>query len=206
MSRGQGGSDHRVRVGAARSARTGTRILEAALRVFAEEGPDAPVIDDFVQAAGVARGTFYNHFKNVEELLEATSRWTTREAVEAIEVVVTKLESPSARLGVGLRLFLRHGAADPVWSRFVARVWTLGRLDLPLRDLDEALRLGEFEAPSAEVARCLLLGGVREALHRIGEGTVPAAFGDQFVETYLRALRADDARIAQVLSHPLTIP
>ncbi len=50
--------DHRTRVGKERSARTERRILEAALEVFADRGPDAPAIDDFVQAAGVARGTF----------------------------------------------------------------------------------------------------------------------------------------------------
>ena len=76
--------DHRTRVGEERSARTETRILEAALRVFAERGPDAPVIDEFVQAAGISRGTFYNYFDSVEALLRATSEWTTREVVEAI--------------------------------------------------------------------------------------------------------------------------
>ena len=44
--------DHRTRVGRERSARTETRILEAALGVFADMGPDAPKIDDFVRAAG----------------------------------------------------------------------------------------------------------------------------------------------------------
>ena len=56
-------SDHRTRVGRQRRARTQARILEAAFEVFARKGPDAPVIDDFIQAAGVARGTFYNHFR-----------------------------------------------------------------------------------------------------------------------------------------------
>ena len=44
------------------------RIIEAALRVFAEKGPDVAVIDDFIHAAGVARGTFYNHFRTTEDL------------------------------------------------------------------------------------------------------------------------------------------
>ena len=48
----------RLRVGQERSARTENRILEAALRVFAERGPGAPIIDDFdfVKAAAGSPG------------------------------------------------------------------------------------------------------------------------------------------------------
>src|SRR5690242_294097 len=115
-------ADHRTRVGRERSARTETRILEAALGVFAEMGPDAPKIDDFVAAAGIARGTFYNHFESVDELLTATSEWTTRELIETIDTALQGIEGPALRLGVGLRLCFAWGEADPVWSRFVARV------------------------------------------------------------------------------------
>ena len=90
--------DHRTRVGRERSARTETRILEAALRVFGEMGPDAPKIDDFVLAAGISRGTFYNHFESVEELLAATSEWLTRELIETIETRLDGDRRPCASL------------------------------------------------------------------------------------------------------------
>ena len=75
-----------------RSARTETRILEAALGVFADMGPDAPKIDDFAQAAGVSRGTFYNYFESVDALLADTSEWATREHIETIETALEGLE------------------------------------------------------------------------------------------------------------------
>ena len=195
--------DHRTRVGQERSARTQSRIVEAALRVFAERGPDAPVIDEFVQAAGVARGTFYNHFKSVDELLHATSAWTTREVVEAVQDAMGGLEGPTLRLGVGLRLFFAHALRDPLWCRFVARVWKLGGLELPARDLEEGIRLGHFRVPGREAARDLLFGGIREALQRIGERRVPPSFGDEVAELCLQALRAEPRRIAAALAHPL---
>jgi AcrR family transcriptional regulator len=195
--------DHRTRVGRQRSARTEGRIIEAALRVFAERGPDAPVIDDFVRAAGVARGTFYNHFESVEELLHATSAWITRHVLEGIAQAMDGIESPTVRLGVGLRLFFAHAQSDPVWSRFVARVWKVGGLELPVRDLEVGLRLGHFRAPGRDAARDLLLGGVREALHRIGEGQAPPSFGDEMAELCLQALGADPRRIAAALAQAL---
>ena len=197
--------DHRTRVGRERSARTESRILEAALRVFAERGPDAPVIDDFVQAAGIARGTFYNHFKTVEELLHATSEWTTRKTVQAIERAMTGIEGPTLRLGVGLRLFFAHAQRDPVWCRFVAKVWKVGGLESPMRDLDVGIRSGHFRVPDRDAARDLVFGGVRAALERMGERRTPATFGAEVTEICLHALRADPRRIAAALAHDLPV-
>jgi len=195
--------DHRVRVGRERSARTERRIVEAALRVFAERGPDAPVIDEFVKAAGVARGTFYNYFTGVEELLHATSAWTTRQVLERIEQTSASIADPAVRLGVGLRLFFRHALRDPVWCRFVARVWTVGGLELPVRDLEAAIRLGRFRVPGRAAAQDLLFGGIRQAVQHIGEARVPPSFGEQMTEICLQALGADRRRIAAVLAHGL---
>ena len=197
--------DHRTRVGQARSARTQIRIVEAALRVFAERGPDAPVIDDFVAAAGVARGTFYNHFKSVEELLDATSEWTTMQVNQSIAHAMAGLEDPTLRLGVGMRLFFARAQGDPVWCRFVARVWKLGGLELPLRDVDAGIRLGEFRVPGRDAAHALLLGGVRDALQRIADRRMPPSFGDEMAEIYLRALGAEPRRIAAALAHELPL-
>ena len=203
MKRSSNAIDHRVRVGRQRSARTESRIVEAALRVFAQWGPDAPVIDDFVKAAGVARGTFYNHFTGVEELLQATSACITRDMIHSIEEATAGIEGPALRFGVGLRLFFIRAQRDPVWSRFVARVWKVGGLELPVRDLDQAIRRGHLRVPGREVAHDFLFGGIREAMHRIGEGHVDPSFGDQMTEMCLQALRAEPHHIAAVLDHEL---
>ena len=196
-------TDHRTRVGHERSARTETRILEAALGVFAAMGPDAPKIDDFVAAAGIARGTFYNHFDSVDALLAATSEWTTRELIETIEGALEGIEGPTLRFGVGLRLFFAKAAADRVWSQFVGRVWRVGGLELPLRDLEEGMRTGELRAEDPDVAQDLLLGGVREAMLRIGrEGAAPT-YGARMTALCLKALGADAKRIAAVMKHEL---
>jgi AcrR family transcriptional regulator len=84
-------TDHRTRVGRERRERTQARIIEAALRVFAEKGPDAPIIDDFIKAAGVARGTFYNYYQSTEELLEATAKWLQDDLIVSIEAEIGSL-------------------------------------------------------------------------------------------------------------------
>ena len=200
-----GEGDHRTRVGRARSARMNARILSAALDVFAEKGPDAPVVDDFIRAAGIARGTFYNHFRSVEQLLEATSIWTIDAAVQAIDRALggLGLSDPALRFGTGIRLFLASAEANPVWCRFVARVWKLGPLEIPRRDLRNALKHGEFHAPGVEVALDVVLGGLRGALFRIGNERPPRGYRDQVVEVCLQALGAAPAVIARVLAQEL---
>ncbi len=195
--------DHRTRVGRARSARTESRILAAALEVFAEKGPDAPVVDDFVQAAGISRGTFYNHYQSVERLLEATSIWTIDSAVRAIDRSLRGVEGPGLRFGTGIRLFLSAAEANPVWCLFIARVWKLGPLEVPRRDVRDALRRGEFHVPTLEVAMDVVLGGMREALFRIGGEQAPRGYRDRVVETCLQALGASPDLVTRVLARDL---
>lgn len=196
-------SDHRTRVGKERSARTETRILEAALGVFAELGPDAPKIDDFVAAAGISRGTFYNYYDSVEELLTATSEWTTREMIDTIDRALEGIEGPALRLGVGIRLLLTRAQNEPAWCGFVTRVWKLGGLERPARDLAEGLRLGVFRAPSAKAAEDVLFGGLRQALARMCRERTAPSYGDEVTELCLQALGTDSRRIAAVMKHEL---
>ena len=107
--------NHRTRVGQERRAKTKSKIIEAALRVFAEKGPDAPVIDDFINAAGIARGTFYNYYKSVDELLGATSKWLGDDAVRSIEAAIGESKDPVHRLADGIRLWMKKSEADPEW-------------------------------------------------------------------------------------------
>lgn len=208
MKRAQSTGDHRTRVGKERRARTEQKIVEAALRVFAERGPEAPVIDEFVTAAGIARGTFYNHFTSVDALLTATSEWTTRQVIERIDAVITELDDPLMRLGVGIRCYFAHARTDPLWCRFVSRVWRVGARELPLRDVDSGIRLGLFQVTDREAAHDMLFGGIREATRRMGDQRVAADFGDRVVELCLLTLRASPRSIAAVLAYelpPLTL-
>lgn len=204
--RAGGSPDHRQRVGRLRATRTEARILEAALGVFAAKGPDAPVVDDFARAAGIARGTFYNYFDGVPELLDATSRWTSGATVADIEEAMAGIQDPARRVATGFRLFLARARREPVWALFVARVWKLGDLGGLARDLARGQASGRFRLPSVEVALDLLLGGAREALFRIAEGRAAPAYVGQIVGQLLLGLGVPPAEVAEALRQPLPAP
>lgn len=67
---------------------TRTRILKAALRLFARQGYDATTTKDLAAAAGVAEGTLFRHFVNKKAILVevATKGW-----VEILTDLLTEL-------------------------------------------------------------------------------------------------------------------
>src|ERR1700722_9654250 len=110
MSEAQSSEAYQTRVGALRRERTRNRLIESALGVFAQKGPDAPVIDDFIAAAGVARGTFYNYFRTTGELLAAVAGDTSDEVLAVIDPLVLSVEDPAQRVVVGSRLYMGMAA------------------------------------------------------------------------------------------------
>ena len=116
--------NYQSRVGAARREKTRNRLIESALQVFAEKGPDAAMIDDFIAAAGVARGTFYNYFSTTAELLAAVAGESSDEVLAVVDPLVQTFDDPAQRVVVGSRLYMGMAARYPRWgpsSRVSAR-------------------------------------------------------------------------------------
>jgi AcrR family transcriptional regulator len=158
--------DHRVWVGAQRREKTRLRLLESGLAVFTEKGPDAAVIDDFIAAAGVSRGTFYNHFRTTQELLLALATEMSDEVLQTVDPYVLALEDPVERFVAGTRLYMQLALRYPLWGSFITRVGTRlaarGQLiDVYLtRDLELAVKRKRIVVPSVAVARDILLGSI----------------------------------------------
>jgi AcrR family transcriptional regulator len=161
-----GFEDHRVRVGAQRREKTRLRLLESALQVFTEKGPDAAVIDDFIAAAGVSRGTFYNHFRTTQELLLALATAMSDEVLQIVDPLVLRLDDPVQRFSTGTRLYMQMALRYPLWGGFITRVGTRiatrGQLiDVYLsRDIALAHKLKRVKVDSVLVARDIVLGSI----------------------------------------------
>ena len=199
--------NHRTIVGRRRRAKTEAMIIEAALHVFAEKGRDAPVIDDFIKAAGIARGTFYNYFKSTLELLNATSTWLTDDLVESIEREIRTIKDPVIRHGIGLRWWMKKAELDPAWGGFVASIWFYGGYaqEAPMRDIRMGIKQGGFNCPSAEAGFDLAMGAMRQGMIRLVENPKlrERNFGDEIAKIILHGLDADPAKIAQVMQRQL---
>ena len=56
---------------AERSAATRARVLDAAERLFAEQGYEATSTDEILEASGISRGALYHHFATKQAVFEA---------------------------------------------------------------------------------------------------------------------------------------
>ena len=145
---------HRTITGQVQRARTRAHIIETAIGVFSEQGPFKPLIDDFVKAAGLSRGSFYNYFSTVHELLEEAVNVVADSCIMEIEAAVKDIKSPVIRFSCAAQLFQRQVRSYPVLAAFVAAVSSVSdRLAEKLsRDIHEAMSLGLIKAHSAEAA------------------------------------------------------
>jgi AcrR family transcriptional regulator len=113
---------------ARRRALTRERIVVTAARRFAEAGPDAVRLDEIAEAADIARGTLYSHFRTKDDLLCAIVEPVLRVAVRKSAA----LERLDAREGIDqlLRLYLDlwHTYPDALRIAYKAQ-------DMPLGDL-----------------------------------------------------------------------
>ncbi len=106
----------RAEIGRMKRERTRTKIIECALRVVAENGFDIPTIDDFVSAAGVAKGTFYNYFATREAILVAVAAAVADKVDLQLVPAYAGSKDPARRITVALRHFIRMGEIKPVWD------------------------------------------------------------------------------------------
>ena len=158
--------DHRLWVGAQRREKTRLRLLASALTVFADKGTDVAVIDDFIAAAGVSRGTFYNHFKTTNGLMLALATAMSNEVLAVVDSVVLTFSDPVLRFSAGFRLYMHMALRYPVWggllTRVGARIATRGQLidGYLTRDLELAHMSRKIKVDSVLVARDIVLGSI----------------------------------------------
>ena len=201
--------NHRSRVGAERRERTRARLLESALLVFAEKGPEAAVIDDVIALAGMSRGSFYNYFRTNEELLAAVAAAISDELLRVIDPVVQLHDDPAARIACGARLLLRSVQQYPLLGAFLSRLpWPTASSQLIgigflARDLDAGIAQNKFTHIQARVAVDLVVGTMFSAAHALSRERLPVDYPEAVVKTILRGLGVNEKDAKRFVALPL---
>jgi len=180
----------------ARGTRTRAKLLEAAEKVFAENGYSEASIVRITEAAGVAQGTFYLYFTGkleiFEELVEDLNRRVRHAMTEASAGARTRIESERA----GFRGFFEFTAQHPALYRIVREAEFVSPSALKLHysrivegyiqgltSAQEHDEVGEFDP---EIISWILMGigemvGMRWVLwgngDQVGEASDPTASG-----------------------------
>ena len=202
-------ANYQTRVGALRREKTRMKLIESALRVFAGKGADAPLIDDFIAAAGVARGTFYNYFRTTSELLAAVAGESSDEVLGVIDPLVRVVDDPAMRMVTGVRLYMHMAALYPLWGAFITRVGTeRGSRGLLLdeymtRDLQLGIDSGRFKVSEVTVARDISLGTIRYGIETLLSDQPPLAYAENMTYSLLLALGIEAGEARNMAFSPL---
>ena len=184
----------RAEIGHERRNRTLERLVQAALQVVASQGFDLPVIDDFIQAAGVSRGTFYNYFKTKEELVSLLCQRINRDRSRHHDHIRAEVQDQAERLVVGVRLNLRRALEHPDWARVYAqeRVRMAGGANAeeygPKREIIEAMKAGRIREQPVDFALDVFYGILYQGLARAISGRGPPDLDQRVATVVLAAL------------------
>ena len=190
---------------AERSGRARTRIYDAALRLFAENGGSVITVSDLADAAGIARGTIYNNVNEPKNLLGEVAAALSQEMLLRTEATMQAFTDPAERIATGMRLFVRRAHEDHNWGRFLVQ-FTSSHATLrgimrepPSRDVALAIEAGQFKIVPAQIPAfvSMMTGTTIAAMNAVirGEQTWRDA-GSNAAEMLLRAagVSAGEAR------------
>ena len=189
-----------------RRQRTRETILAAAELVFRRKGIDDTTVNDITEQADVAYGSFYNHFKSIDEIVSALVAASLQRVADRTGSILEKAERVELLPCVGARVIMRTLWQDP------AIRWVLGR---PYVFVDEFYKVATpfmVKAESAAVEAGVLrpAGGHEYWLKvfpwlLIAELTALAETGniaeheERFARVSLRLLGVDDGLAPQLI-------
>jgi AcrR family transcriptional regulator len=187
----------RAEIGREKRARTRAQIVEAGATLLAERAPGALTVDAVVEAAGVAKGTFYYHFQSIGELAAAVGAGLGQSFDELLTPARLELRDPIERLSFAFTKFLERVSSDADWARLVVQSsqspteFGLGVRANLAADLGEAIAQGRVTVRDVELAADIVIGIWLQVTRGLLErGTRPESTS-QALDATLRALGLD---------------
>jgi AcrR family transcriptional regulator len=183
-------------------------LLESALLVFSQKGPQA-VIEDVIAQAGMARGSFYNYFRTNEELLAAVASEISNELLRAIDPAVQLLDDPVERIARGARLLLHAVTQFPLFGAFMVRLpfptanSSLLGVRFLTRDVASAIAGERFAGIRQRVATDLVVGVVLNGAHSIVTDPSDPGYPEAIVSAMLKGLGISVKEVARIVAQPL---
>lgn len=178
-----------------RRARTRDALLVAGRKLFAEHAFDAVAVDDIVDEAVVAKGTFYNHFEDKDALLAAVVAAVRMQIETVVERVNAGVDDPAERLVRAICVYVDCVIEDPSAGAILLRNDPHRAGSEPLNDglrsdLTDGVRLERFSMPTIDGGLHFVMGVAQSLLFstvRHGDALPPLDQTRQLCALLLRA-------------------
>jgi len=196
----------RAQIGQEKRARTRAALVAAAKSLFALRSIESVTVDEIIVAAGLAKGTFYTHFEDLDALTAAVADELVAAFDELMQPARLAITDPFDRIAFGCNAFIEKALEDPAWAHVVTRMARFypaigeGTRSRLLEDLRRGLNDVAGPAPSLELAQEIVVGLMLQALSAFAEKRVSRHDREPTIAALLRALGADGRRIRSTLA------
>ncbi|MEM9620750.1 MAG: TetR/AcrR family transcriptional regulator [Pseudomonadota bacterium] len=200
-------------IGSNKRNRTRGLLIDSAISVFGDKGIAEASIHEITAIAGLANGTFYNHFKDKDELAFAASEAIALEIARHMDEQMHDLQRGVTRVVVATSAMLRFALALPNWAQVLVEQYQrrptvkAAAFSYMRADIELAVERGEI---SIEVDRLLLeqiAALMMTALRRMLEGGDQQELLGRTCDSILRLLGMTPAQagreVARATTHPL---
>jgi AcrR family transcriptional regulator len=196
----------RAEIGREKRARTHAQLVVAANSLFARQAVESVTVDDVVKEAGVAKGTFYVHFQDLQALAVAVAQELVRSFDELLQPARLSISEPELRIALGCSRLLDKALDDQHWARVVARMATAAPNGLAavrghfLEDMRRFSRGLPQGGVSPEVSLEIVVGMMLQLLSAFGEGRLSRRHREDAIAAILRAIGLAAEQIKSVLA------
>jgi AcrR family transcriptional regulator len=196
----------RAEIGREKRARTRAQLIAAASALFARQAVESVTVDDVIREAGVAKGTFYVHFKDLHALTAAVADELVASIDELLQPVRLSIEDPAQRIAYGCGCFIDKALSDPGWAGLAARMGatTAKGGEVARRRLYEDLKQNAKRLPregvSPELSVEVVVGMLLQVLGAIAEGRLSSRHREGALAAILRAIGLDARQVKSVLT------
>jgi len=187
------------------------RILEAAVKVFADQGFFQSTVSQIAKVAGVADGTIYLYFKNKDDILVQIFSYKTKQVFEGFREEVDRVADPVEKLRNLVRRHLeefqkdRHMAivyqseTHQTSRRAEAQIRKMSKMYLDL--ISEIVEQGQEDGCIRKdlylgLVRRFIIGAVDEVintwLHSEGQYDL-TSMADPLVDLFIQGIGSGDA-------------
>jgi AcrR family transcriptional regulator len=194
-----------------RKARTRAALIDAAQRLFAQQGATDMSIQEITEAADVGFGTFYNHFASKAELFDAAIAEAFEEHGAWLDELLADEDDPAVVFATSMRLTGRLLKTHPDMAQVMMHATgqllrsDRGLAPRALRDIRAAAAAGRFTVGDPEVALACAGGSLVAVLHLVSANPRAGVdrTTDEMVHNVLRMFGMNDRDATGIVSRPL---
>ena len=203
---------NRAEIGAEKRQRTKLTIVRSAFHLFDHIDVGRITIDDVIKSAAISRGSFYNYFLTLEDMIKYLAAEISGQINKEQSIYFENTVDMAEKICLNSRYFLYRAISDLACSNILLRAMPLvGALNDQMQDharlgFQEAMRRGAIAVPSADLALEVGYGiAISVIRRRINNSYVEGDIEDAGF-LLMRMFGVDEAKAKTISTIPIKMP